>query len=52
MAVGAYAWGAVADWRGLGFALHATTVWLIATLALRIIAPMPRRDEGRVDPAT
>ena len=49
MALGAWGWGAVADWRGLGFALHAAAAWLALSLLLHWLAPMPRRDEGRLD---
>jgi MFS family permease len=50
MAMGAWTWGALADWRDLPFALHAASAWLVVTLvALRFLAPMPGRDEGRID---
>jgi MFS family permease len=49
MALGAWGWGLAADWRGLPFALHAAAAWLALTLLLHWLAPMPRRDEGRVD---
>lgn len=50
MAIGSYFWGLVADWRGLPFALQAAAVFLaMSMLVLRIFAPMPGRDEGRVD---
>lgn len=49
MAVGAWVWGAVADWRDLSFALHAASAWLVVTLVLlRFLAPMPGREEGRI----
>ena len=42
MAIGAWVWGAVADWQGLTFALHAAAGFLIFSLALlRLVAPMP-----------
>ncbi len=42
MAIGSWVWGAVADWRGLGFALHAAAIFLVLSLAvLRMVAPMP-----------
>ena len=42
MAIGSWVWGAVADWRGLSFALHAAAIFLVASLALlRMVAPMP-----------
>ncbi|VWX53676.1 MFS transporter [Novosphingobium sp. 9U] len=49
MALGSWAWGAVADWRGLPFALHAGSVFLIASfLLLRFVAPLPKPGEGVV----
>jgi MFS family permease len=49
MAVGAWTWGALADWRDLPFALHAASVWLVVTMVvLRFMAPMPGREEGRI----
>lgn len=49
MALGAWVWGALADWRDLPFALHAASAWLVVTLVvLRFLAPMPGRDEGRI----
>lgn len=42
MALGAWIWGAVADWLGLAAALHGAALWLIASLiVLRIMAPLP-----------
>ncbi len=53
MAVGSYVWGLVADKRGLPFALQAAALFLAMTLLLlRVVAPMPGRDEGRVDADT
>jgi MFS family permease len=50
MALGSWAWGAVADWRDLPFALHAASTWLVVTLVLlRFLAPMPGREEGRIE---
>jgi MFS family permease len=50
MAVGAWLWGAVADWTDVSFALHAASVFMLATLVLaRLFAPMPRREEGRIE---
>ena len=47
MAVGAWAFGAVADWRSLPDALLAAAVWLLATqVVMRLFAPMPQRGEG------
>jgi MFS family permease len=49
MGLGAWAWGAVADWRDLPFALHSASAWLLlTTVLLRLFAPMPARDEGRI----
>ena len=50
MAMGAWAWGWLADVLGLPFTIVAAAAWLALTLvALRRFAPMPRRDEGRLD---
>jgi len=51
MAVGAYAWGAMADGFGLANAIRLAAGWLALTLLLRFVIPMPRREEGRVDRA-
>lgn len=51
MAVGAYAWGAIADRLGLAFAVRGAAAWLALSLLLRFVIPMPRREEGRVDPS-
>ncbi len=49
MALGAWTWGALADWRDLSFALHAASIWLVVTMVvLRFVAPMPGREEGRI----
>jgi len=49
MAVGSWAWGALADWQDLPFALHAASAFLLVTLILvRLYAPMPGREEGRI----
>ncbi|WP_338425195.1 MFS transporter [Sphingopyxis kveilinensis] len=51
MALGAYAMGSVADLTSLPAAILASAGWLLlSALVLRFIAPMPRRDEGRVLP--
>lgn len=53
MAIGAYFWGLVADWRGLPLALQLSALFLAVTLLLlRLLAPMPGRDEGRIDADT
>lgn len=50
MALGAWAWGAVADWQGLGNSLLAASVWMTLVLTLfPLIAPLPKPHEGRVD---
>ena len=50
MALGAYAWGALADAVSLTFAINAAAVWLGVTLiAMRLLAPMPGRAEGRIE---
>ncbi|WP_338466922.1 MFS transporter [Novosphingobium sp. ZN18A2] len=49
MAVGAYAWGALADIKSLPVSLHTATAWLAASLLMVFLAPMPKRSEGRVD---
>ena len=49
MAIGSWCWGALADWRDLPFALHASAAFLVVTLILvRRLAPMPGLDEGRI----
>ena len=51
MALGAYALGLIADLASLPTAILVSTVWLVLTaLVLRFVAPMPRRDEGRLLP--
>ncbi|AXB75124.1 MFS transporter [Novosphingobium sp. P6W] len=47
MAIGAWVWGAVADWQSLSFALHAASVFLaVSFFGLRLVAPLPRLGEG------
>ena len=47
MAIGSWSWGLAADWKGLPFALHAGSVFLIVSFALlRLLAPLPRPGEG------
>ena len=49
MALGAWGWGAVADWRDLPTAMHAGAAFLIVSFAfLRFVAPLPRLGEGVV----
>lgn len=48
-AVGAWAWGLLADATSVTTALLSAAVWLIATtLVLRVLAPLPARGEGVV----
>lgn len=50
MAVGSWAWGALADVIDLPFALHAASGFLVvAFLVLRIVAPLPKPGEGVVE---
>jgi MFS family permease len=49
MALGAWAWGAVADMVSLPAALHAGSVFLVVSFVLlRFIAPLPKPGEGFV----
>ncbi|MDG2004884.1 MAG: MFS transporter [Novosphingobium sp.] len=49
MAIGSWAWGAIADVRDLPFALHSASVFLIVSFViLRIVAPLPKPGEGVV----
>ena len=51
MALGAYGFGLVADLTSLPGAMLTSSGWLIASaMLLRFVAPMPRRDEGRLLP--
>ena len=50
MALGAWAWGALADRVGLVTTLRSAALWLTCTLIMRLFAPMPQRDEGRIEP--
>ena len=49
MALGAWVWGALADHVGLVASLRLAAAWLALTLILRLIAPMPSREEGRIE---
>jgi MFS family permease len=52
MALGAWAWGAIADMHSLPVALHAGSVFLIVSFVLlRFVAPMPKPGEGVVKAA-
>ena len=47
MAIGSWAWGAVADLKDLPFALHSASVFLITSfVVLRLLAPLPKPGEG------
>ncbi|MBR2174391.1 MFS transporter [Sphingopyxis sp.] len=51
MALGAYTLGLIADLASLPAAILISAGWLIlSALVLRFVAPMPRRDEGRLLP--
>lgn len=51
MALGAYTLGLIADLTSLPAAILTSAGWLILTASiLRFVAPMPRRDEGRILP--
>ena len=50
MAVGAWAWGALADRLGLVESCRLAALWLVLTLIMRLVAPMPAREEGRINP--
>jgi MFS family permease len=53
MAIGSWFWGVLADWRDLPFALHWAAIFLLVTLILlRLFAPMPSREEGRIPTGT
>ena len=50
MALGAWLWGAVADWISLSAAFNGAALWLAAAaIGLRLLAPMPAPHEGRVE---
>jgi MFS family permease len=49
MALGAWVWGSLADRCGLVVAVRLAATWLALTLIMRLVAPMPRREEGRID---
>jgi predicted MFS family arabinose efflux permease len=51
MALGALVWGLAAEHGGLALALRLAALWMLVSLAiLHRLAPMPKRDEGRVMP--
>jgi hypothetical protein len=48
MSLGAWVWGALADWHSVAFAMRTAALWMIISLiVLRRIAPMPH--EGRIE---
>jgi len=50
LAIGSYFWGLMADWYNLPVALEVAAVFLAVTMPImRVLFPMPGRDEGRVD---
>lgn len=50
MAIGSWAWGGIADWRGLPFAMHAGSIFLVVSfVTLRFLAPLPKPGEGVID---
>jgi MFS family permease len=49
MALGAWVWGTLADRVGLVTSMRLAATWLALTLIMRLIAPMPRREEGRIE---
>jgi len=52
MAIGAWVWGTIADWKGVPTALLLAAIWLVVSLlALRVLAPMPQRGEGSQFPS-
>ena len=47
MAIGAWVWGAVADWHDIQVSLLTAAAWLgISLVLLRLFLPMPARGEG------
>jgi MFS family permease len=51
MAIGAWLFGMIADFRTLAQAILASAVWLvISAVIVPMLAPMPGRDEGRIMP--
>jgi predicted MFS family arabinose efflux permease len=52
MALGSWAWGTIADWRGLPTALHGASAFLLVSIVtLRVVSPMPKPHEGRLENA-
>ncbi|MEP6869528.1 MAG: MFS transporter [Novosphingobium sp.] len=49
MSLGAWIWGAVADWHGLPVALWSAAGWMaLCIIVLHWVAPMPKPHEGRI----
>jgi MFS family permease len=49
MALGSWAWGALADWKDLPLTLHTASAFLIVSfVVLRFVAPLPKPGEGIV----
>ena len=48
--LGAWAFGILADHGGLVLSMRMSALWLALTLVLRFLAPMPAREEGRIEP--
>lgn len=48
-AAGSWLWGMVADGAGLPATMRIAAAWLAMSLLLRVFAPMPTREEGRLD---
>jgi MFS family permease len=47
MAIGAWVWGAIADWSNLPRSMGIAAAWLAVSLVLlRLFMPMPQRGEG------
>jgi predicted MFS family arabinose efflux permease len=50
MALGSWSWGMAADWTDLPTTLHASSAFILTmSIVLRLVAPMPKPSEGRVD---
>jgi len=49
MALGAWAWGVLADQVGLVASMRLAALWLALTLVMRLVAPMPGPKDGRIE---
>ncbi len=50
LSLGAWVWGAVADWHSVAFAMYLAAIWLtLSIIILHRIAPMPKPHEGRIE---